>query len=306
MAAPGRKPMSFRLKPSKPIGNQLARIVAGELRQATQEMAERSPGETSIHEARTHVKKIRAVLRMLRKPLGNDYARLNECARSAAHQLSAIRDADAIATTMDSLWRRYHDVITPAAFRRANATLNVRRRQAHARLGGRTLGDIRQSLKGSGRDLRSNVRSVATGGTVRAGIQRGYRRARQAMNDATSTNADDALLHTWRRRLKDHWYQMRLVEGLDGHVHPRVRRLKRLQDWLGEHHNLTLLRSAILEQPRQFGQARSVSLILGCIDKRQAALRRRSVRGGRRLFSRKPASFRKEIKRWWQSSRTSS
>ena len=91
--------MSFRLKPSKPIGNQLARIVAGELRKATQEMAERSPGEASIHEARTHVKKIRAVLRMLRKPLGNDFARLNECARSAAHQLSAIRDADAIATT---------------------------------------------------------------------------------------------------------------------------------------------------------------------------------------------------------------
>jgi len=291
--------MSFRLKPSKPIGNQLARIVAGELRMATQEMAERAPGEASIHEARTHVKKIRAVLRMLRKPLGNDYARLNECARSAAHQLSAIRDADAIATTMDSLWRRYHDVITPAAFRRANATLNVRRREAHARLGGRTLGDIRQTLKGSGRDLRSNVQSVATGGTVRAGIQRGYRRARQAMNDAIGTNADDVRLHIWRRRLKDHWYQMRLVEGLDGHVHARVRRLKRLQDWLGEYHNLVLLRSAILEHPRQFGNARTVALILGCIDKRQATLRRRSVRRGRRLFSRKPASFRKQIKRWW-------
>jgi len=291
--------MSFRLKPSKRIGNQLARIVAGELRMATQEMAERAPGEASIHEARTHVKKIRAVLRMLRKPLGNDYARLNECARSAAHQLSAIRDADAIATTMDSLWRRYHDVITPAAFRRANATLNVRRREAHARLGGRTLGDIRQTLKGSGRDLRSNVQSVATGGTVRAGIQRGYRRARQAMNDAIGTNADDVRLHIWRRRLKDHWYQMRLVEGLDGHVHARVRRLKRLQDWLGEYHNLVLLRSAILEHPRQFGNARTVALILGCIDKRQATLRRRSVRRGRRLFSRKPASFRKQIKRWW-------
>jgi len=298
--------MSFRLKPSKPIGHQLARIVAGELREATQEMAERSPGEASIHEARTHVKKIRAVLRMLRKPLGNDYARLNERARSAAHQLAAIRDADAIATTMDSLWRRYHNVITPAAFRRANATLNVRRREAHARLAGRTLADIRQTLKGSGHDLRSNVQSVATGGTVRSGIQRGYRRARQAMHDATGTNADDVLLHIWRRRLKDHWYQMRLVDGLDGHVRPRVRRLKRLQDWLGEYHNLVLLRSAILEQPRQFGNARTVALILGCIDKRQATLRRRTVRRGRRLFSRKPSSFRKQINRWWRSPRESS
>src|SRR5215471_1507872 len=298
--------MAFRLKPSNPIGNQLARIVAGEVRKAGQEMAERSPGEASIHEARTHVKKIRAVLRMLRKPLGNDYTRLNECSRSTAHQLSAIRDADAIATTMDSLWRRYHDVITPSAFRRANATLTMRRREAHARLAGRTLADITHTLKGSRRDLRSNVQSVATGGTVRSGIERGYRRARQAMNEATSANADDVLLHTWRRRLKDHWYQMRLVEGLDGHVRPRVRRLKRLQDWLGEHHNLALLRSAILEQPRQFGDARTVALILGCIDKRQATLRRRAILRGRRLFSTKPSSFRKQINRWWRSPRESS
>src|SRR5262245_36097888 len=110
--------MSFRLKPSTPIGNQLARIVADELHKATREMAEASPGGASSHAARTHVKKSRAVLRMLRKPLGDDYARLNEGARPAAHQLSAMRDADAIAITMDSLWRRYHDVITPAAFRR--------------------------------------------------------------------------------------------------------------------------------------------------------------------------------------------
>jgi CHAD domain-containing protein len=298
--------MAFQLKRSKAIGNELARIVMSEVRKASREMAERSPGEESVHEARTHVKKVRSVLRLLRKPLGNDYVRLDESTRSAAHQLSATRDADALAGALDSLRRRYHDVFAPAALGRANATLDVRRRKAHVRLTGHRLADIRQSLVHSRRDLRSQIQSVATGRTVRRGITRGYRRARQAMNDATGTNTDDVRLHTWRRRLKDHWYHMRLVEGLNGYVHPRVRRLKRLQDWLGEHHNLALLRSAILEQPRQFGEARIVALILGCIDKRQATLRRRATRRGRQLFSRKPSSFRKQINRWWRSPRESS
>src|SRR5262249_35179787 len=156
----------------------------------------------------------------------------------------------------------------------------------------------RRTLARSRRDFESSVRSAANGRAMRDGVGRGYRRARQAMRDAIAMRTDDVRLHVWRRRVKDHWYQMRLVEGFDGHVRARVRRLKRLQDWLGTYHNLVLLRAAILERPRRFGSARAVAAILGCIDKRQAALRRRSLRRGRRLFSPKPSSFRKQVGRW--------
>jgi hypothetical protein len=99
--------------------------------------------------------------------------------------------------------------------------------------------------------------------------------------------------------VKDHWYQMRLVEGLDGKAHGRVRRLKQLQEWLGDDHNLAVLRGVILEEPHRFGDARTVAVILGCIGKHQAALRRRALRRGSRLFSKRPSSFRKQISRWW-------
>ena len=114
-----------------------------------------------------------------------------------------------------------------------------------------------------------------------------------------AAGTDDARFHVWRRRVKDHWYQMRLIEGLNVRAHARVQALSRLEDWLGEHHNLSMLRAAILEQPRRFGDARSVDVVLGCIDKRQAALRQRAIRRGRSLFSAKPSSFRKQIISWW-------
>jgi CHAD domain-containing protein len=289
--------MAFRLKRRRSIGSQLAHIVASESRKATEEVTTDSPAEESVHEARKHVKKIRAVLRLLRSELGDDYTSLNKCSRSAAHQISEIRDADALLETITSLRQRYRAVIR-VGFRPAMATLKMRRREAYARLAARHLSDARQMLERSRRALRSSVRRAATGRSVRDGIAGGYRRARREMAQAAATT-DDARLHTWRRRVKDHWYQMRLIEGLHRSAHARVRALGGLEDWLGEHHNLAVLRGMILEQPRRFGDARSVDVVLGCIDKRQATLRQRAIRRGHSLFSAKPSSFRKQITRWW-------
>ena len=290
--------MSFRLKTTTAIDDQLARIVTREVRKAA-EKADEAPRETSIHDARQHIKKARSVLHLLRAALGGDYAELNDSLRSAANRMSGARDADALVPLMTSLSGRYHGAMTPGALRQANATLKARRREAHAKLRGRRLADITHTLERSRRRVRSSVWSVATRRNVRRGITDGYRRARRAMAEAADAGTSDALFHAWRRRLKDHWYQMRLVEGINARASARVGSLKQLQNWLGEDHNLVLLRAAILAHPRQFGDSQTVDAMLGCIDKRLAALRSRALRRGRRLFSGKPSAFGKDIRRAW-------
>ena len=83
---------------------------------------------------------------------------------------------------------------------------------------------------------------------MREGAKRGYRRARQEMENVAA-EPEDLRFHAWRRRVKDHWYQMRLIEGLNGRAHARVRQLNQLQTWLGDDHNLVVLRDAILGRP---------------------------------------------------------
>jgi CHAD domain-containing protein len=290
--------MSFELKKTKALDDQLARIVTREVRKAA-EQAKEPPGEASIHETRQHIKKTRSVLRLLRKALGDDYAKLNDDLRSAAHRLSVARDADALIPLMESLSGRYHDVITPAAVRRANATLKADRREAYAKLTGRTLADVTDALERSRRRLRSSVQSVVTRRNLRRGITSGYRRARRAMADVSDVRADDALFHAWRRRIKDHWHQMRLLERISRRASARVRPLKQLEKWLGEDHNLVLLRTTILAHPRRFGDSQTVSATLGCIDKRMATLRSRALRRARRLFSGKAPAFKKDMRKAW-------
>ena len=116
-------------------------------------------------------------------------------------------------------------------------------------------------------------------------------------------NPEDAGFHTWRRRVKDHWYQVRLLEGLNAAVRARARRLKQLETLLGDDHNLVLLRATILSAPARFGRDRATVLILGCIAEYQAALRSRALRLGHRLFIRRPKVFRKSVDSWWHVKR---
>ena len=114
-------------------------------------------------------------------------------------------------------------------------------------------------------------------------------------------DSDATQFHAWRRRVKDHAYHVRLFESLHPTPRARARNLKRLETWLGDDHNLALLRAAILGVPDTFGEARTTALVLGCIVKAQASLRQKALTLGRRLFGRKPAQFRRAVAEWWNA-----
>ncbi len=76
------------------------------------------------------------------------------------------------------------------------------------------------------------------------GLQRTYRRRRKRLRDVEG-NATVTNLHEWRKRVKDLWYQLRLIRRAEpelfGHL---VRDADDLADHLGVDHDLALLRDA--------------------------------------------------------------
>src|SRR5262245_17852129 len=122
--------MAFRLKPSRPLPSQFHRIVRKELEAAVGELRPARPTQEGIHEARKSVKKVRAVLRLLRRDLGSRYRRENARLRTAAHALSALRDADVTLDTVTTLHGRYPSVVTPVVVRAVRAGLRARKRSA--------------------------------------------------------------------------------------------------------------------------------------------------------------------------------
>jgi hypothetical protein len=90
---------------------------------------------------------------------------------------------------------------------------------------------------------------------------------------------DDSVFHLWRRRTKDHWYQMRMLDGLSKTARARARR-------------------AVEADPKRFGDARTIAVVLGCLEKSRLGLRKRSLKLGARLFVRPPGKFLPAVEGW--------
>ena len=152
-------------------------------------------------------------------------------------------------------------------------------------------------LRRSRRSVPRRVRRAAEPDAICRGLAETYRRARKELRDL-SLASDATRFHDWRRRVKDHSYQVGLFASLHEGPRARLRSLRRLGDWLGEDHNHAILRATILSSPESFGSAAVTAAVLGSITKRQARLRRDALRLGRRLFSSRPRSFRKTVVDW--------
>ncbi len=67
--------------------------------------------------------------------------------------------------------------------------------------------------------------------------------------------------HDWRKRVKDHWYHVRLLESLWTEVlEAREASLKNLETWLGDDHNLVVLCDKLTNEPEKYGEADGVQL----------------------------------------------
>jgi CHAD domain-containing protein len=285
--------MAYRLKAGHSAGKQLARIVRKEFEHAVGEMGDAEGRTEAVHDVRKRVKKIRAVLRLLRSPLGRDYRIHSRRLRTVAHRLSALRDADAAIEVMASVRRHYPALVTRTMFDAVRRGLTPRERGAVSRL---RPTQIRRELRRSVAAVSRSVRRAADAAAIDAGLARGYSRARQALR-CVKRAPEDLGFHAWRRRVKDHWYHLRLVEAVHPAARARVRLLQRLEKWLGDDHNLVLLRATLLEAPSRFGDEHATAIVLGCLEKYEATLRKRALKLGERLFAPKPRVFVRSLQR---------
>src|SRR5690348_1990177 len=97
--------MSYVLDPGEPLGDGLRRILMEETLGAAQglEQASESTWIEAVHEARKSVKKSRAIVRLVRRPLGALSGEVNANLRDIGRDLSEVRDANVLVATADTL-----------------------------------------------------------------------------------------------------------------------------------------------------------------------------------------------------------
>lgn len=289
--------MSFHLKRRPSLARQLKKILHGELQEARNSLARSSPDKEEVHQARVALKKTRAVLGLLRKALEDQFDRWDDPLREAAHHLAELRDADVTQDTLVLLAGKYPTLMNQRIVREVRRGLESRQRNVRRHTSG-SLSRARAALKQADGSLPEAVGRSASRKEIFDGIVLSYRRARRAFTYLTP-DAGSPAFHQWRRRLKIHWYQMRLLEDLDAGPRHRAAALNGVEELLGVDHNLALLRELLLASPARYGSAWGVTVVLGCIAQAQHGLRIDALKSGKTVFEARPSEFGRTLKGWW-------
>src|SRR5215467_3047626 len=128
---------------------QANRVLRRLIRKARRKLAGNAVSDTDIHAARKHIKRARAVLRLLRETLpAGAYRRQNKLLRDAARPLSVARDAKVLVEACAGLLQRSARARGPGGARRLQRSLESARQEAQ-----RETVRSRKGLRHSGRLL---------------------------------------------------------------------------------------------------------------------------------------------------------
>ena len=216
----------------------------------------------------------------------------NRALRNLGRTLSEVRDAAAMIETVDLLGRKYHD--DAAVVRLAEVRSVFVKQRAAARRHADSESAPEEGIMAL-RRLRRRLNDWNIGSEFCAlgpGLKKTYRGGRRALA-ACRKNPDADHLHKLRRRVKDFWYQVRLLESLwsDPAQSPE-KALRDLQEDLGNAHNLAVLRR------RADGSADGVAHM---IDEFEAELCQKSLAAAKELYAEKPGAHVRRITELWEA-----
>jgi CHAD domain-containing protein len=274
--------------------------------------------ETGVHQARKALKRVRAVLRLVRDTIGDDtYRAENLVARDVARVLSPVRESFVLARTLDSLLETEPTAISAAAAKELGESLLAQHRQvsgailedrdlmthllttvkcAAARFAGWPVMNIEVGSEMI--SIRPNVPDRFD--SLEPGLRRVYRRGRRRLRTAKASPTK-ASVHEWRKRVKYLRYQMEALSPLWPEVLGGLERsLNDLSEVLGSEHDLADLAALIHLQPQLMSRDLDRSRLLAAIARRRATLQADAFDIGDRIYAERPRRFTARIEAYWR------
>jgi CHAD domain-containing protein len=256
-----------------------------------------------VHQVRKRCKKIRGLLRSVRPRFENYFDRENAWYRDAARPLSYVRDAQSMLDTFDKLMEHFQDQIDREAFASVRQQLTDRRQQMTEDEGhlNKRLEEFLERMEEGRHRVAAWQLDKKGFKAVQGGLIKTYARGRTAMTRAYRDPSTENF-HEWRKRVKYHWYHMRLLQPVwSGPIKTRCDEADELSDILGDDHDLAVLRDTLLQGTIDIGGEETGQALLGLITQRQIELRAKGKQIGARLYAEPPKQFVKRLRSYWKA-----
>jgi CHAD domain-containing protein len=288
--------MGFRLKLREPLPEGLKRVLAEQIDAALHlcQHPAKQRGVT-VHEVRKHLKKLRAAMRLAIGRVGkNCHAREDRCVRKIGRLVSDLRDAQVRLQTFIELRDQAAKAIGKERFPRTEELLLLERDSFSAAFDGWQSRAIPQLERVRTRLMNWPLKGITWNqicGAVGKIYKRGQRGLTKTIDDPEAEN-----FHAWRKRVKDIWYQLRILQPLNRVVLEQIDHdAEVLGELLGCEHDLHFLLARLEKEYGDEVLANELAQLKRLIGKRCNRLQRDALELGRRFYAEPAKAFAKRV-----------
>ncbi|WP_031428663.1 CHAD domain-containing protein [Flavimarina sp. Hel_I_48] len=257
---------------------------------------------SDIHEVRQHLKKNRALLRLVRDTNDN-YGRENKFYRDEARKIAPLRHAEAKIEALDLIQQQYNERIYKKAFVDIRTQLEENRDQEveKALTEKHILQDMYQNLEPKCEKMDSIFKGSLDFKTIGSGIKRVYRRGKKAHTKAMDSKSASNL-HELKKRITYLQYQL----GAINTIWPKVlnawqEELNELSAYLSSYRDLTMLHEYLEENNKESDTEDGAYLLGTLIAGHRDQLRKHAILLGKKLYHLSAKDFVALLEVAWES-----
>jgi CHAD domain-containing protein len=288
--------VAYRLNLDEPIGAAVAATLDERVAHAVAQLRETAAQDrtSAIHDARKDLKKLRSLLRLIGPGVKRrERRRENTVFAEVGRSLSVARDADVMVEVVDDLAARATGQVPEATFVALRQALSDAAQDIQGAVDDATLEAAASELEAARERLSAWALDKLHDASLMEGMARGYARGRADLAVAQEPDPTAEHLHEWRKRVKDLWYQQRLLRDVWPDVmRAQIDELDQLAKLLGDDHDLFVLGELLRSGEGAAARVPAdLDPLIAAIDLRRAGILTAARSIGRRVYAEKPEAF---------------
>ena len=250
--------------------------------------------DLAIHEMRRCLKRLRAILRLVKEELGETiYDRDNRYLRNLGRRLATLRDAAVRLATLAALKKEFSTQLPASAWRELKKELATVQGQSVQRKK-KLLVTVAARVHMARARVEKWALEFDGEAVLSKGLRKAYQRGSRAMGPALKEPTAEKF-HEWRKQVNHLRHQLQILQNLKlGKVKATLPEFKSLAEVLGRKNDLAVLSHHFQRVKRQAG-APVGQVLQALIYTCDAALAAEATQLGQRLYKRKSKAFIRQI-----------
>lgn len=290
----------FRIAPSRSLDAEVMRILDETGGRVIGHLEDREGDHgKALHEARKGIKKLRALLLLVRaadKPLMKGEGRR---LRDAARLIAGPREATAAVETVDRFIAGFPAKVETCHLAEIRDALDAR----HARIAGQALDEARDEAAAMCRAALERIRrsqslaDVSDGAVLAKGFAKALKHWGKALEKARARGEPEDF-HELRKAVKAHWAQLGLLSDfIGGNIKKRRAEVEELGERLGEINDIHVMRDGLANGALGLPEAIDTKPFDRLLRKNVGALSKQALSEARRLLADAPGKPEKRLRR---------